>query len=118
MTNQLNGLATVTLMPDLAYVDVRALSGVHNLYGGLGGIGTLGAPAGAGATAQTAIPTLAGNAVGLNKMNEVQTTSFAISPIPSARLRRLGNRQGRLLAWRDTIGHADWLRVSAASDGW
>ena len=80
LTNQLNGLATVTLMPDLAYVDVRALSGVHNLYGGLGGIGTLGAPAGAGATAQTAIPTLAGNAVGLNKMNEVQTTSFAISP--------------------------------------
>ncbi len=80
LTNQLNGLATVTLMPDLAYVDVRALSGVHNLYGGLGGIGTIGAPAGAGATAQTAVPTLAGNSVGLNKMNEVQTTSFGISP--------------------------------------
>jgi hypothetical protein len=80
LTNQLNGLATITLMPDLAYVDVRALSGVHNLYGGLGGIGTIGAPAGAGATAQTAIPTLAGNAAGLNKINEVQTTSFGISP--------------------------------------
>jgi hypothetical protein len=80
LTNQLNGLATITLMPDLAYVDVRALSGVHNLYGGLGGIGTIGAPAGAGATAQTAIPTLAGNAAGLNKLNEVQTTSFGISP--------------------------------------
>jgi hypothetical protein len=80
LTNQLNGLATVTLMPELAYVDVRALSGVHNLYGGLGGLGTIGAPAGAGATAQTAIPTLAGNAEGLNKLNEVQTTSFAISP--------------------------------------
>ncbi len=80
LTNQLNGLATVTLMPDLAYVDVRALSGVHNLYGGLGGLGTIGAPAGAGATAQTAIPTLAGNAAGLTKLNEVQTTSFIISP--------------------------------------
>jgi hypothetical protein len=80
LTNQLNGLATVTLMPDLAYVDVRALSGVHNLYGGLGGIGTIGSPAGAGATAQTAIPMLAGNAAGLNKTNEVQTTSFGISP--------------------------------------
>jgi hypothetical protein len=80
LTNQLNGLATVTLMPDLAYVDVRAVSGVHNLYGGLGGLGTIGAPAGAGATAQTAIPTLAGNAAGLNKLNEVQTTSFVISP--------------------------------------
>ena len=61
LTQQLNGLATVTLVPDLAYVDVRALSGVHSLYGGLGGIGALGAPAGAGATAQTAIPVLAGN---------------------------------------------------------
>jgi hypothetical protein len=80
LTNQLDGLATVTLMPDLAYVDVRAVSGVHNLYGGLGGLGTIGAPAGAGATAQTAIPTLAGNAAGLNKLNEVQTTSFVISP--------------------------------------
>jgi hypothetical protein len=80
LTNQLNGLATVTVVPDLAYVDVRALSGVHNLYGGLGGIGTIGAPVGAGATAQTAIPTLAGNNQGLNKNNEVETTSFGISP--------------------------------------
>jgi uncharacterized protein (PEP-CTERM system associated) len=80
LSNQLNGQATLTLVPDLAYVDVRALSGVHNLYGGLGGIGTIGAPAGAGATAQTAIPTLAGNTQGLNKNNEVETTSFSISP--------------------------------------
>ena len=80
LTNQLNGLATITLMPDLGYVDVRAVSGVHNLYGGLGGLGTIGSPVGPGATAQTAIPTLAGNAAGLNKLNEVQTTSFVISP--------------------------------------
>jgi hypothetical protein len=80
LTNQLNGLATITLAPDLAYVDVRAVSGVHSLYGGLGALGTIGAPAGAGATAETAIPTLAGNAAGLNKLNAVQTTSFVVSP--------------------------------------
>ena len=118
LTNQLNGLATVTLMPDLAYVDVRALSGVHNLYGGLGGIGTIGAPAGAGATAQTAIPTLAGNAAGPEQDERGADDKLWHFAIPSARLRRLGNRQSRLLAWRDTIGHAVWLRVSAASDRW
>jgi hypothetical protein len=80
LTQQLNGLATVTLMPDLAYVDVRALSGVQSLYGGLGGIGTVGAPAGAAATAATGTPTLAGNGTGLTRNNEVQTTSFGVSP--------------------------------------
>jgi hypothetical protein len=80
LTYQMNGLASVTLVPDLAYVDVRALAGVHSLYGGLGGQGALGAPAGTAATAQTVTPTLAGNGQGLNKDNEVQTTSFSISP--------------------------------------
>jgi hypothetical protein len=80
LTQQLNGLATVTLAPELAYVDVRALSGVHSLYGGLGGLGTIGAPIGPGVTAPTAIPMLAGNALGLNRDNEVQSTGFAISP--------------------------------------
>jgi hypothetical protein len=80
LTQDLNGLATVTLAPETLYVDLRALSGVHNVYGGLGGAGALGTPAGAGATAQTAIPTLGGNALGLTRNNEVQTTSFSISP--------------------------------------
>ena len=80
LTQQMNGLATVTLVPELAFVDVRAVSGVTSQYGGLGGIGTLGSPAGAAATAQAAIPSLAGNAEGLNRDNEVQTTSFSVSP--------------------------------------
>jgi hypothetical protein len=80
LTQQLNGLGTVTLAPDLAYVDVRAVSGVSSIYGGLGGLGTVGAPVGAGTTAQTATPVIAGNAAGLTRNNEVQTTSFAISP--------------------------------------
>jgi hypothetical protein len=80
ITQNLNGLATVTLVPDMLYVDLRAVSGVSSVYGGIGGLGGLGAPAGAGATAGTAIPILAGNALGLTKNNEVQTTSFGISP--------------------------------------
>jgi hypothetical protein len=80
LTEQLNGLATVTLAPDLAYVDLRALAGVQSLYGGFGGLGAVGAPAGTAATAQAGIPVLAGNAAGLNRNNEVQTASFGISP--------------------------------------
>jgi hypothetical protein len=80
ITQNLNGLASVTLVPDILYVDLRAVSGVSSVYGGIGGLGGLGAPAGAGATAGTAIPTLAGNAQGLTRNNEVQTTSFGISP--------------------------------------
>ncbi|HEY0183727.1 MAG TPA: hypothetical protein VGC09_13050 [Rhodopila sp.] len=87
LTEQMNGLGTVTLVPDLAYVDVRAVAGVHNQYGGLGGLGALGVPAGSAATPQSAIPVLAGNTLGLNKSNEVQTTSFGVSPYL---LRRFG----------------------------
>ncbi len=68
------------MVPESLYVDLRALSGVHSIYGGLGGAGALGTPAGAGATAQSAIPILGGNALGLTRDNEVQTTSFGISP--------------------------------------
>ncbi len=88
LTEQLNGLGSITLVPDLAYVDVRALSGVQSLYGGIGGLGTVGAPADAAAASQSAIPALAGNSVGLNRSNEVQTTSFGISPYL---LRRFGD---------------------------
>jgi hypothetical protein len=80
LTQDLSGLATVTLAPETLYVDLRALSGVHSIYGGLGGTGALGSSAGAGATAQTAIPILGGNSLGLTRNNEVQTTSFGISP--------------------------------------
>ena len=80
LTDQLNGLATVTLVPDLAYVDVRALSGVHSLYGGVGGLGTVGAPAGAAGDRSDGDPHLGWQHPGLNKNNEVQTTSFGISP--------------------------------------
>ena len=80
LTEQMNGLGSITLVPDLAYVDVRAIAGVQNLHGGIGGLGTLGAPAGAAASAQATIPSLAGNGQGLSRDTEVQTTSFGVSP--------------------------------------
>jgi hypothetical protein len=80
LTEQMNGIANVTLVPDLAFVDVRALAGVQSQYGGLGGLGTVGSPAGSAATAQTAIPSLAGNSQGLTRANELQTSSFGVSP--------------------------------------
>jgi hypothetical protein len=80
LTEQLNALGSITLVPDFAFVDLRAISGVQSAFGGLGGQGTIGAPAGSAATAQTSIPNLGGNAQGLNKNNEFQTSSFGISP--------------------------------------
>jgi hypothetical protein len=80
LSEQMNGLGSITLVPDLAFVDIRALSGVHNQYGGIGGIGSVGASTGAATTAQTTTPNLAGNGQGLNRNNEVQITSFGMSP--------------------------------------
>lgn len=112
LTEQMNGLGNVTLVPDLAYVDVRAVAGVHNLYGGLGGLGALGSPAGAAATPQTAIPTLAGNGVGLNRNNEVQTTSVGISPYL---LRRFGDWGTGRLGDSFNVSRSETLPGFAAS---
>jgi hypothetical protein len=88
LTEQLNGIGLVTMVPDLAYVDVRALAGVHSLYGGIGGLGTIGASASAASASAATVASLAGNSMGLNKSNEVQTDSLAISPYL---LRRFGD---------------------------
>ncbi len=88
VTEQMNGLATVTLVPDLFFVDLRAMAGIQSLYGGVGGLGTLGQPAGPAATAQAQIPGLGGNYLGLNANSEVQTSTVGISPYI---LRRFGD---------------------------
>jgi len=81
MTQQLNATGLITVVPNLAYVDVTALSGVQSRLGALAGAGTLGAGAGAGAAATTAGTTAGyGTGQGLNRNNEVQTSSFGISP--------------------------------------
>ncbi len=87
LTEQLNGVGLVTVVPDLAYINARALAGVHGIYGGIGGLGTVGASASAASASAATVGSLASNSVGLNKSNEVQTDSFAISPYL---LRRFG----------------------------
>jgi hypothetical protein len=83
ITQQLTLTGTIIVVPDLAYVDVRALTGVQSQFGALAGAGTLGAgtvgangPAGGGTAGTGAI----GTGEGLNRNNEVQTSSFGISP--------------------------------------
>jgi hypothetical protein len=78
LTQQLNGTGTITVVPDLLFLDVRAVAGVQNAYGGIGGTGAIGATQ--AYTPQGTVPTLAGNAQGLTRNNEVQTSSFGISP--------------------------------------
>lgn len=89
LTQQLNAVGLVTLVPDFAYLDVRATSGVQNQYGAIGGIGMLGSSA--TATAATSIPILNGNAYGLNRSNEAQTTSLALSPYILDTIQDVGN---------------------------
>ena len=86
LTEDLTGLASVTVVTDLAFVDVRALAGVRSKYGGSGGIGSAaGSLAGASGSGLNG---LAGNTQGLTRDNEVQTASFGVSPYL---LRRFGD---------------------------
>jgi hypothetical protein len=80
LTQQLNGIAKATVVEDFAFVDVRALAGVHNQFGGLGGAGEVGASSGGASALQGASSTLAGNGQGLTRDNETQVASFGISP--------------------------------------
>src|SRR6266853_1466415 len=43
LTQQLTATGLLTVVPDLAYIDMRALSGVQSRFGALTGAGTLGA---------------------------------------------------------------------------
>ena len=110
LTEQMNGLGSVTLVPDLAYVDVRALAGVQSLYGGLGGQGLVGASSSVTALSQT--PSLAGDGQGLTKNNEVQTTSFGISPYL---LRRFGDWGTAKVGYSADVTESDQLSGFAAS---
>jgi Putative beta-barrel porin 2 len=80
VTQQLNATGIVTVVPEFAYIDVRALSGVQSRFGALAGAGTLGQPGAALAPAQGANVAAYGANLGLNRQNAVQTTSLGISP--------------------------------------
>ena len=112
LTEQLNGLANVTVVPDLAYVDIRALAGVQSLNGGIGGLGGVSGAGSATASQQGGIPNLAGNGQGLNRNNEVQTTSFGISPYL---IRRFGDWGTGRLGYSMNVTESDTVKGFAAS---
>ncbi|HET6605729.1 MAG TPA: hypothetical protein VFG62_03620 [Rhodopila sp.] len=89
LTQQLNALGTVTVVPELAFVDLRAMSGVSNLFGGVGNQGGFGAQAGSLASSS-----LTANGQGLNRQNETQFGSFGLSPYLRHQFGDLG--QGKL----------------------
>jgi uncharacterized protein (PEP-CTERM system associated) len=79
LAEQLNATGTLTLVPELFFVDVRALAGVQATNGGVGGLGGLGQP-GVGGVTGTSLGQGQGYDVGLSKQNRTQTASFGISP--------------------------------------
>lgn len=106
VTQQFTGTGLVTVVPELAYVDVRALAGVHSLYGGIGGLGTIGASGAATDASSATTASLAGNSLGLNKSNEVQSESFAVSPYL---LRRFGDYGTGKLGYSLAVTRSDLL---------
>jgi uncharacterized protein (PEP-CTERM system associated) len=79
VTQQLNAVGLITVVPDLAYIDVRAVSGVQSVLGGLAGTGTLGASS-VDLNALAASSLASNTGEGLNRRNEVQTSSYGIAP--------------------------------------
>jgi len=89
LAHQLNAVGQVTMVPELAFVDIRALAGVQSRYGGIGGLGTLGAPSAAPITAGS-LGSATGNNLGMSRQNLVQTGSFGISPYLTHRFGEYG----------------------------
>jgi Putative beta-barrel porin 2 len=75
MTQHLNLTGLVTIVPDLAFVDVRAVSGVQSAFGALAGSGDIGV-GNAGLNSASTIATQSGT----NPFNEIQTSSVGMSP--------------------------------------
>ena len=80
VTQRLNMNGTVTIVPDIAYVDVRGLSGLQPRFGGAVGVGTLGTPTNEITPASTIGPVSTAAGQASNPLNQFQTTSFGVSP--------------------------------------
>ena len=80
LNQQLNATASVTVIPEFAFIDLRAVSGIQSLRGAAGAGGTIGAGDGGSLTAGTR--TGIGNAgvAGSSQQSTVQTASIGISP--------------------------------------
>lgn len=80
LNQQLNGSATVTAIDDLAFVDVRALSGIQSTRGAAGAGGTIGAGEGGGLTAGSGVGLGGVGQNGSGRQDSLQTVSVGISP--------------------------------------
>lgn len=80
LNQQLNATATITAIDELAYIDIRALSGIQSLRGGAAaGGGTIGDGDIGGLSASQTAGT-GGTAAGNSQQSTVQTSSIGISP--------------------------------------
>ena len=112
LTQQLNGIGDVTLIPELAFLDIRALSGVQNAFGGIGGLGTVGSSAGAASSGSSGLGSLGGGGQGLTRQNEVQSSSINISPYLMRKFADIGT--GRV-GYSSTISRSAQLSGFASS---
>ena len=113
LTQQLNGIGDVTLIPELAFLDIRALSGVQNAFGGIGGLGSVGSSAGAASSGSSGLGSLGGGGQGLTRQNEVQSSSINISPYLMRKFADIGT--GRVFVNNQPIGAVVGLRVLDAA---
>lgn len=90
LTQQLDAVGLLTVVPDRLYVDLRAVAGVQATNGLFGNYGSLG-------YGGTAIPSTGGflgttgSGIGLAKNNRTQTWSFGVSPYTVGRLGSYGD---------------------------
>jgi uncharacterized protein (PEP-CTERM system associated) len=77
LSQQLVGTGLITVVPDLFYIDARALAGVQATMGGPGGVGGLGS--GGVGVPGVMTPSLVGT-IGVPKNDRLQTFSFGASP--------------------------------------
>ena len=103
LSHQLNATGLFTIVPDLFYIDTRALAGVQAANGGIGGLGGLGV-AGAGPASIGNLTGTGPSGLGLTRQNQVQTSSFGISPYL---LSRFGNYGSGKLGYSLNVSHYD-----------
>ncbi len=76
LAQQLTATGLVTIIPELAFVDLRAISGIQPQNGGVGGLTGVG---GSGIFGTNSFAPNAAN-IGLSRNNQIQTSSVGISP--------------------------------------
>ncbi|HYZ24057.1 MAG TPA: hypothetical protein VE690_18055, partial [Rhodopila sp.] len=97
----------------LAYLDLRAVSGVRSQYGGFGGLGTLGSATDSTlAIASGSLSSLPGNTLVLTKDNSVQTSSFGVSPYL---VHRFGDWGSGRIGYSLDVSRSDTLSGFAAA---